>query len=119
MCERQIKIRGGHRAEATKLCSKLRELCKRDTADIVMVRILIQEIRRQRDIIVNLDNNILDVIEVNRIDQDIYGASEININIDEVLTIGDRHIEEFQKVDGASERRSRDTANELSRKNVK
>ena len=61
----------------------------------------------------------MDVIEVDHIDQDICRASEININNNEVLTIGDRHIKEFQEVDDASEQRSRDIANEQCPKNVK
>lgn len=63
---------------------KLRKLCEKDSADI-MVRNLIQELCRQRDITINMDNYISDVIDVDYIDLYICGASEVNININEVL----------------------------------
>lgn len=81
-----IKIRGGHRAECTKLGQLIDATCEEDVPDRESLKELNEELCRQRDIIVKLDYTILENLEEEEdISEDVAEASRISRQINKLV----------------------------------
>jgi hypothetical protein len=88
MADRIVKRRGGHRAEATKLIHHIGEACKYPTSlDHALLRKLITELSRQREIVLKLDDEILNSIDEADFSRDISEASTVIMKIDDAVSV--------------------------------
>ena len=74
-----IRVRGGHRARVNVLLQELREALENEESTEAWVQNQIYELRRQGDIILNLDSQI--ILTCSNIEDEITTASKINISI--------------------------------------
>ena len=87
MSKNLVKRRGGHKAQATKVIDNIKiKLLAVTPADRDMLKLLRNELMRQKDLILALDSEILNVIDDDdEIQEDINNASEFIINLDATL----------------------------------
>ena len=88
---RKKSVRAGHRASATRMVNKARELLAEDAPDVAKLSQLRLSLQEKLDVLKQLDGEILDLVDESSVAEEIEQADEFKEDVYTIL-IGIEHI---------------------------